>query len=185
MILIHSVGICHLVALVYQGFFLNFLKITFLATLFGLGIFSVTPVLSAEFVLSDTLSRTHKLSDYRGKWVIVNYWATWCPPCLEEMPSLVALYDARKHKDVMVFGVAFGYESKQEVLAYADDMLVSYPIVLGDEAAIKQIGKADVLPTTYIYNPRGDLVKIKRGLVSKQSLEELMSSTGQNTKSTK
>ena len=127
-----------------------------------------------NFYLTDTQNIKHTLSSYRGKWVIVNYWATWCPPCLEEVPDLVALYDSRKNKDVMVLGVVFDYESADEITRYVDDMLMSYPIILGDELAIKQIGSADVMPTTFIYNPKGLLVKVKRGLVTKSYLEEIM-----------
>lgn len=127
-----------------------------------------------SFVLKDTESKKHTLSQYKGKWVIVNYWATWCPPCLEEVPDLVALYDSRKNKDVMIIGVAFDYQSAKEVAEYVDDMLMSYPIVLGDDEVTKQIGSAEVLPTSYIYNPRGELVKTKRGLVTKQYLEAFM-----------
>ncbi len=126
------------------------------------------------FILKDTAGRKHTLSQYRGKWVIVNYWATWCPPCLEEVPDLVALYDSRKNKDVMLLGVVFDYKDTTEVAEYVDDMLMSYPIVLGDDEVIKQIGSAEVMPTTYIYNPRGVLVKTKRGLVTKAYLETLM-----------
>src|SRR5688572_5993513 len=86
-----------------------------------------------SFVLRDTAGNAHTLPQYKGKWVIVNYWATWCPLCLEEVPGLVALYDSRKNKDVMVLGVAFEYESASEVAEYVDDMLMSYPIILGDE----------------------------------------------------
>lgn len=126
------------------------------------------------FVLKDTAGKTHHLSQYRGKWVIVNYWATWCPPCLEEVPDLVALYDSRKDKDVMVIGVVFDYDSPQTVSKFVDDMLMSYPIVYGDDTVVKQIGRADALPTSYIYNPAGTLVKIKRGIVSRQYLEALI-----------
>ncbi|MGB7816221.1 MAG: TlpA disulfide reductase family protein [Methylotenera sp.] len=129
-----------------------------------------------NFVLKDTAGKKHTLSQYKGKWVIVNYWATWCPPCLEEVPDLVALYDNRKNKDVMIIGVAFDYQSAKEVAKYVDDMLMSYPIVLGDDDVMKQIGTSEVLPTSYIYNPRGELVKTKRGLVTKQYLEAFMAS---------
>jgi len=127
-----------------------------------------------HFVLNDTTGKKHTLAEYKGKWVFVNYWATWCPPCLEEVPDLVALYDSRKNRDVVIIGVAFDYESAKDVADYADDMLMSYPIVLGDDDVIRQIGSSEVLPTTFIYNPSGELIKTKHGLVTKQYLESIM-----------
>ena len=147
-----------------------------LLSLFLLGAHTVS-FAAGNFVLKDMAGKKHILSDYKGKWVIVNYWATWCPPCLEEVPDLVALYDSRKNKDLVILGVAFDYKSAQEVTDYVNDMLISYPIVLGDEQVQKQIGFTEMLPTTYIFNPRGELVKTKHGLVTKQYLDNLLKST--------
>jgi thiol-disulfide isomerase/thioredoxin len=127
-----------------------------------------------EFLLKDMQGVKHASSHYKGKWVLINYWATWCPPCLEEVPDLVNLYDQRRKKDLMVLGVVFDYKDTKEVTDYVDDMLMSYPIVLGDEDVIDQIGPADALPTTFIYNPKGELVKIKRGLVTRQYIEKII-----------
>lgn len=127
-----------------------------------------------DFTLKDMTGIHHQLSHYKGKWVLVNYWATWCPPCLEEVPDLVNLYDQHKQKDLMVLGVVFDYKNVKEVEAYVDDMLMSYPIVLGDDHVLAQIGPAEVLPTTFIYNPQGVLVKVKRGLVTRQYIENMM-----------
>jgi len=126
------------------------------------------------FTLVDTAGSRHRLADYQGKWVIVNYWATWCPPCLEEVPDLVNLYDQRKDKDVMVFGVVFEFKNVGEVEKFVDDMLMSYPIVLGNERVVAEIGPAEILPTTYIFNPRGELVKTRRGLITRQYIEDLI-----------
>ncbi|MDP2248758.1 MAG: TlpA disulfide reductase family protein [Nitrosomonadales bacterium] len=126
------------------------------------------------FTLTDMSGTKHRLADYQGKWVVVNYWATWCPPCLEEVPDLVNLYDQRRDKDLMVLGVVFDFNNVKEVEKFADDMLMSYPIVLGSERTVEEIGSAAILPTTYIYNPQGQLVKIKKGLITKQYIEALL-----------
>lgn len=131
-------------------------------------------ITGSNFLLKDITGIQHKLSDYKGKWVLVNYWATWCPPCLEEVPDLVYLYDKYRKKELMVIGVVFDYKNQKEVTDYVDDMLMSYPIVLGDDNITRQIGVADVMPTTFIYNPKGKLVKIKRGLITKQYVEKVI-----------
>ncbi len=132
----------------------------------------VLPAVAAEgFMLKDMEGKTHSLSGYKGKWVVVNYWATWCPPCLEEIPDLIALHE--KRKDMVILGVALEYKDAKEVRAFVDDNLMSYPIVLGDDKLIQQIGPADVLPTTYIFNPQGQLAKVRRGLITRQYLEKL------------
>lgn len=155
------------------------IKKSWLLSLLAVLLLSLSTVSTAanNFVLKDMAGKKHTLSEYKGKWVIVNYWATWCPPCLEEVPDLVALYDSRKNKDLVILGVAFDYQSAKEVTDYVNDMLISYPIVLGDDEVMKQIGFSDVLPTSYIYNPRGQLIKIKHGLVTKQYLDGLLKTT--------
>ena len=135
---------------------------------------SASVIAQASFMLEDTTGKRHTLNDYKGKWVVVNYWATWCAPCLEEIPDLVNLYDRRKDKDLVVIGVVFEYKSRKEVADYVDDMLMSYPIVLGDQAVVRQIGSAEVLPTSYIYDPEGRLVKTRRGLITREYIEHLI-----------
>lgn len=127
------------------------------------------------FNLKDLDGKTQALSAYKGKWVLVNFWATWCPPCKEEIPDLVLLHEKRKNKDFAVIGIAIDYKSKEEIKDYVDDNLISYPMVLGDDAVIAQFGSADVLPTSYIYNPQGKLVKLHRGLITKGMIEKFIS----------
>ena len=128
--------------------------------------------LAAEnFSVKDLEGKTHTLAGYKGKWVVVNYWATWCPPCLEEIPDLIALHE--KRNDMVVLGVALEYQDAKEVRTFVDDNLMNYPVVLGDDKLLKQIGPADVLPTTYIFNPQGQLAKVRRGLVTRQYIEKI------------
>ena len=92
---------------------------------------------------------------------------------MEEIPDLIALHE--KRKDVVVIGVAIEYQNEQEVSRFVDDNLISYPIVLGDEKTIRQFGSADILPTTYIYNPQGKLAKMQRGLMTRKQMERIVS----------
>ena len=132
----------------------------------------VSLVQAAEhFSMKDLDGKTHTLAGSKGKWVVVNYWATWCPPCMEEIPDLIALHE--KRKDMVVLGVALEYKDAKEVRTFVDDNLMNYPVVLGDEKLTQQIGPADVLPTTYIFNPQGQLAKVRRGLVTRQYIEKI------------
>jgi thiol-disulfide isomerase/thioredoxin len=112
---------------------------------------------AADFRLTDTNGKTHTLAGYKGKWVLVNYWATWCPPCLDEIPDLIALHENKKN-NLVVIGVALDFRSASQVTDFADSMLVSYPIVLGSPQVVNQIGPVQGLPTTYLYNPEGKMV---------------------------
>lgn len=124
-------------------------------------------------VLKDTAGHLHTRAQYQGRWLVINYWAPWCPPCLEEMPALETFYDAHRQHNVMVIGIAVQYETVTSVTDFVQDMLVSYPIVLGESQA-QAIQRPEVLPTTYIYRPDGRLYQIRRGTVSRQWLEQLL-----------
>lgn len=124
------------------------------------------------FVFTDSTGKKLTLSDYKGKWVLINFWATWCPPCLKEIPDLVSLYEGRK--DVMVIGIAMDYQNPQTVLKFADSLSISYPIVFGDRKIAAQIGPVSMLPTTYLFDPAGRPAAYKVGLISRESLEEFM-----------
>jgi thiol-disulfide isomerase/thioredoxin len=125
------------------------------------------------FTVTDTDGKTHRLEDYKGKWVLVNFWATWCPPCLEEIPDLVALYE-NKTNNLMVIGIALDYRNAKQVKDFADSMDVSYPIVLGNPTMASQIGPVDGLPTTYLYNPEGEMVAHQVGGVTKEAVEDYL-----------
>jgi thiol-disulfide isomerase/thioredoxin len=133
---------------------------------------TVLPAAAADFSLTDSAGKLHRLSDYRGKWVIVNFWATWCPPCLEEIPDLVAITESRK--DVQVFGVAMEFQDAKQVLQFTEGMFVNYPIVLDDRKTADQIGKVAGLPTTFIYDRQGKLAVRHVGKITRKQIERLL-----------
>ena len=124
---------------------------------------------AAGFTFQDTQGKQHSLAGYKGKWVLVNFWATWCPPCVEEIPDLSALHD--KHKDLVVLGVAMDYRNGQEVKDFAEQLFVSYPVILGTQASAAQVGPISGLPTTYLYNPQGKLVAYNVGAITRKAIE--------------
>jgi thiol-disulfide isomerase/thioredoxin len=124
------------------------------------------------FALKDVEGKTHRLADYRGQWLIVNFWATWCPPCLEEIPDLIAVKEARS--DVQILGVAMEFQDKKQVVQFADGMFVNYPIVLGDKKSAESVGSVEGLPTTFIYDPQGNLKKRVAGKITRKQLEALI-----------
>ena len=132
-----------------------------------------------DFVFTDHAGKKLTLSDYRGKWVLINFWATWCPPCLKEIPDLVSLYENRK-KDVMVIGVAMDYRDPKTVMKYVKRLSITYPIVFGDQKIAAQIGPVSMLPTTYVFDPQGNPAVYKVGMVSREALEEFMRDYAKN-----
>ncbi len=128
--------------------------------------------LSAQaFSVVDSQGKTHSLEGYKGKWVLVNFWATWCPPCLEEIPDLAALH-GNKRNNLVVLGVAMSYQDPKEVLRYATRLKVNYPVILGDYKMAAQFGEVPALPTTYLYNPEGKAVAYNVGALTRAAVEK-------------
>jgi peroxiredoxin len=125
---------------------------------------------AADFSLEDTQGKTHRLADYRGKWVLVNF-ATWCPPCLSEIPELSSLHNAHKGRDLVVIGIAMESGSRTKVADFAQAHRISYPLVMGNSRIAAQIGDVEVLPTSYLYSPSGEQVSYQAGEVTRDSVE--------------
>lgn len=130
---------------------------------------------ASDFSLEDMHGKIHRLEDYRGKWVLVNLWATWCPPCLSEIPELSSLHDAHKDSDLVVIGIAIDSGSSSKVASFAEAHGISYPIVMGDRKITRQIGELKVLPTSYLYAPNGKQVSYQDGEVTRASIEAYIS----------
>jgi thiol-disulfide isomerase/thioredoxin len=128
-----------------------------------------------EFEFKDLRGQAQRLSDYRGRWVLVNFWATWCPPCLEEMPDLMALHNAHKDKDLVVIGVALD-STRAAVEKFAREHKINYPLVVGDYNMAAQVGEVEALPTSYLFDPQGNPASYREGMVSRDDIEAYISS---------
>jgi len=107
---------------------------------------------------------TVKLSDYRGKWVFLNIWATWCTPCIYEMPAMEKFYQKFKSKNLVMLAVSVdGKDSKQAVIDFVLDKKLTFEIFLDPENTILRQFRSNSLPSTYIINPDGFIVSQAMG----------------------
>ena len=124
---------------------------------------------AAGFDIVDTQGHHHRLADYKGRWVVVNFWATWCVPCVQEIPELTAF--ARAHPGVVVIGVALDAADPDAVKRFAASHGLAYPLVIGDEAVERQLGSQVALPVTRIYDPEGRVAYDRVGRIDRRVLE--------------
>jgi len=125
-----------------------------------------------DYSLPDVNGKKHSLADYKGKWVIVNYWATWCPPCQEEIPDLVEFHDRHKDDDAVVIGINFEDIGEEQLSAFVDSFLISYPILRSEPLAETPLGTIPGLPTTFIIAPDGSPVARQVGPVTGKQLDD-------------
>jgi thiol-disulfide isomerase/thioredoxin len=126
-----------------------------------------------DFTLQQLGGGPVSLSEFRGEWVVVNYWATWCAPCRKEMPELSALHDERA--DVTVLGLAYEDIEDSDFEGFLEASPVSYPILKVDVYHPPEpFGAPRALPTTIILDRSGRAVKAFVGPVTRESIEEYL-----------
>ncbi|MBU0599347.1 TlpA family protein disulfide reductase [bacterium] len=111
------------------------------------------------------------LSNFAGKVIILNFWATWCGPCKDEILDFVELYNKYKDKGLTIIGVNLNQTNEDEVKQVIERMKVSYPVVIANARVIKDYGGIRGIPATFVINQKGDLVKKFIGYRSKEVFE--------------
>lgn len=118
-----------------------------------------TPLPATDFTLRDMDGNEHSLADYRGKVVMLNFWATWCPPCRREIPSMESIYQDLQKEGFMVLAVN-EFEDPDHVFAYTGQLSVfpSFPILFDSDSKVSQYYQVKGLPTTLLINKQGQIV---------------------------
>ena len=130
-----------------------------------------------DFDLPGLDNQNHRLSDYRGGWVVVNYWATWCAPCRKEIPDLSQLHDSRS--DLTVLGLAFEDTDVEDFERFLEQYPATYPILLVDVYnPPESLGAPRALPTTYLFNAAGDMVNTWIGPVTSTMIIDWIEANG-------
>jgi thiol-disulfide isomerase/thioredoxin len=132
------------------------------------------PDAAPDFTLADLAGRPVTLSEHRGKTVIVDFWATWCPPCVFQVPELNKLAAAHAESDdLVVIGVSVDVDGVEVVASWVEEQGVAYTIVMGDEDLAREFGALG-FPTLVVVTPDGRIDSRHVGLIEYQHLEELV-----------
>lgn len=129
--------------------------------------------MAPDFTLPDLSGRQVKLSDFRGKLVVIDFWATWCPPCEFEIPVLNSLYDSHRDRDVVILGVSVDTDGPDAVRSYAEKRQVRYQILLGSESLAREFG-APGFPSLIVVGADGFIRSMHVGLVEQPELLQVL-----------
>lgn len=134
----------------------------------------VTGVQAIDFTLPDLDGRDRSLAEFRGKWLLVNFWATWCPPCIEEMPELERFHLAHKERDALVIGINMEDMAPERLKGFVAARFISYPILLAPVDGYTAFGRIPVLPTSILLSPEGEVVTRHVGPLTAEMIEQLI-----------
>lgn len=129
---------------------------------------------AVEVVLPDLDGRDRSLAEFRGKWLLVNFWASWCPPCIAEMPELERFHLAHRERDARVVGINMEDMTPRQLKVFLRHRPVSYPILLAPIDGYTPLGRIPVLPTSILISPRGEVVTRHVGPLTAEMIEQLI-----------
>lgn len=125
-----------------------------------------------QFEFKDVNGRIVRLSDFRGKVILINFWATWCPPCRAEMPDLVKLQHQYGTEGLQIIGVSYPPQKKSRVVRFAKSLKVNYPIVLGTRELKARYSSDETLPLTVVIDRDGKVSEIISGILLREEFDE-------------
>jgi len=125
-----------------------------------------------EWSLKDADGKTVHSSDFKGKVVILDFWATWCPPCKAEIPGFIALQNEYGKKGLVVVGISVDEGGAAVVKRFAQQSGMNYPVVLADEKTPRAFGGIKAIPTTFIIDREGRIVAKHLGFTEKDEFEK-------------
>ncbi len=121
------------------------------------------PFTPPDFSLMDLSGKRAELAEFRGQYVLLNFWATWCPPCVEEMPSMDVLYQRYRHRGFVVVAISSDVEGAPVVRGFIEKLGVSFPILLDSEQRVSNAYGAKNLPVSFLLDRQGNIIAAAQG----------------------
>ncbi|MBV1909127.1 MAG: TlpA family protein disulfide reductase [Kangiellaceae bacterium] len=134
---------------------------------------------SPDFYLLDRTAKS--LDDYRGKWVIINFWAEWCAPCQKEVPELNQLFEQRSQMNMEIIGISYDPLPTGEIVSIVNRWNIRYPVMVSEPSPILPFSLPISLPSNYIIDPKGKLVAKMQGEQTYDSVTKLLNSLKKKT----
>ena len=134
-----------------------------------------------DFALPDVDGKVHHLSDRRGKWVVINFWATWCGPCMVEIPELIDFHERHKDDDALVIGVNFEEIETPDLVKFIDEMGINYLVVRAGDKPILPFEPLKGLPSTFFVDPHGEYVASHAGPVDAAAIDDFLAREAQRS----
>ena len=122
------------------------------------------------FTLKSLDGKTLSLADLKGKVVVVNFWATWCPPCREEIPDFVAFYNENRAKGLEVVGISVDEKTAEQVKPFVGRNKMDYPVAMVTEKILRDYGPIQAIPTTFVIDKKGIVRFAQEGMLDKAAL---------------
>jgi thiol-disulfide isomerase/thioredoxin len=123
-----------------------------------------------DFVLQDLRGNTVRLSDFAGKAVFINFWATWCPPCKAELPDLVEVQSEFGGDDFVIVGISLDQIGPAAVQAFVQKAGLNFPILMGNQEVVDAYGSFRGIPTSFLLNASHEEVRRYTGMITKKQL---------------
>lgn len=127
-----------------------------------------------DMPLKNIDGRLQDLNDFKGNWVVVNFWATWCPPCIAEMPDLQSFHDKYAGKGALVLGINAENLSSDQLRSFLDTYFITYPVYHGANLMNSKLGTVPGLPTTFLVSPLGKVEARQVGTVTSEMIEKFI-----------